>query len=88
MANFALFIPKLFHHEGGYALVKGDKGGETYRGIARKFHPTWSGWKFIDAKKAKGAIKYKTIFLELEEPVKSFYKRNFWDKIPGQTHLR
>lgn len=26
-----------------------DKGGMTYAGISRKFHPAWLGWKFVDA---------------------------------------
>lgn len=38
--------------EGGYANNPADAGGETYKGIARKMHPTWSGWKYIDGVKA------------------------------------
>lgn len=38
--------------EGGYANNPADPGGETYKGIARKSHPAWSGWKYIDGVKA------------------------------------
>ena len=34
--------------EGGYANNPDDAGGETYKGIARKMHPIWPGWKIID----------------------------------------
>ncbi|MBX9449807.1 MAG: hypothetical protein KL787_08850, partial [Taibaiella sp.] len=26
------------------ANVAGDRGGETYKGIARNIHPKWQGW--------------------------------------------
>jgi hypothetical protein len=29
-----------------------DAGGETYKGIARKFWPQWGGWKYVDGVKA------------------------------------
>jgi lysozyme family protein len=35
-------------HEGGYANNPADRGGETYKGIARNYWPRWSGWKYID----------------------------------------
>lgn len=83
MANFALFIPKLLKREGGYVNDPQDRGGETYRGIARKSNPSWSGWSIIDAKKKQSEIKKGTIFPELENNVIAFYKKNYWDKVSG-----
>lgn len=37
--------------EGNYVHHPKDKGGETYAGIARRFHPDWQGWWEIDAAK-------------------------------------
>lgn len=39
-------------NEGGYANNPADSGGETYKGIARKFHPRWPGWRHVDSVKA------------------------------------
>jgi len=91
MAEFApaydTFIKPL---EGGYANVTGDKGGETYGGIARKFWASYvQVWNFIDAYKAKyGAIKHNQKFKELEQPVRQFYlymwNRHGFGKINNQ----
>ena len=46
-------------HEGYYANVSGDRGGETYMGVARNLHPNWEGWPVIDLYKSEvGAIKH------------------------------
>ena len=78
MADFYKAFEKMMNNEGGYVLheVTGDRGGQTYAGIARKFHPEWEGWKLIDQNHVSQSI--------LESSVKSFYKRNFWDKIKGR----
>lgn len=34
--------------EGGWCHVRGDKGGETVFGVARKYHPKWTGWLIVD----------------------------------------
>lgn len=61
--------------EGGYANVVGDKGGETYAGIARNFNPTWGGWTYIDyVKRTKGAIAHNTKFADIQYLVDDFYK--------------
>nr|WP_321409110.1 glycosyl hydrolase 108 family protein [uncultured Carboxylicivirga sp.] len=70
-------------HEGYYANVAGDKGGETYMGVARNLHPDWEGWKTIDSyKETFGSIKRNTKIdiPELTELVKQFYKLTFYDK--------
>lgn len=85
MANFDLYFPKIKKHEGGYANVAGDKGGETYFGITRKNFPTWSGWVAIDALKAKAPIRRNTFLPTLEPYVKSFYLDSFWNRVKAST---
>lgn len=41
--------------EGGYGNNPTDRGGETYKGISRRFHPDWNGWPVIDGVKASAA---------------------------------
>jgi lysozyme family protein len=69
--------------EGGYANVAGDKGGETYAGIARKIHPNEKIWDAIDfykrTKFAGQTIPHNTHFDDLEFLVRDFYRRQFFD---------
>ena len=44
MADFKVAFAKTIRFEGGYVNHKADKGGETYKGIARNFWPKWKGW--------------------------------------------
>ena len=56
----ALFTPAFTLskiNEGGWVNDPNDIGGETYRGISRKFNPKWNGWSVIDEMKKKGLIK-------------------------------
>lgn len=46
--GFDQALKDMLVHEGEYALVPGDRGGETYRGIARNVWPKWSGWAAVD----------------------------------------
>ena len=69
-------LPFVLSSEGGYANVKNDKGGETYRGITRKNNPTWRGWAIID--KAK-PLKWNQIVKEAETAVYEFY----WSRFKG-----
>lgn len=48
LSNFKRALAEVLKHEGDYALVPGDRGGETYKGVARKAWPKWVGWKIID----------------------------------------
>lgn len=66
-------------HEGGYANNKADRGGETYRGIARKFWSGWVGWPLVDeAKKQPGFPKSLDNNALLQAHVKAFYRHVFW----------
>lgn len=73
--------------EGGYVHDLDDAGGETYRGIARRFHPSWPGWVVID--QARGEPGFPA---NLDQPgrrkaldplVLQFYRQNFWDAWQG-----
>ena len=73
MANFNDAFYITMGHEGGWSNDKNDAGGETYRGIARNYHPSWVGWLIVDDTKPN--ISDDT----LEVVVKDFYKEHFWD---------
>lgn len=84
MANFTIALKKVLKNEGGYANNPNDAGGETYKGISRKNHPTWTGWVSIDQIKKAHPKGFKTILehtSELQDKVKEFYKRRFWDEL-------
>lgn len=83
MKTFDELFDGVIKHEGYYANVTGDKGGETYMGVARNLHPNWDGWQLIDDyKEAFGEIKRNTKIdiPGLTELVKEFYKQAFYDK--------
>ena len=74
MADLKPAYERMIQDEGGYVLhtVPGDRGGQTYAGIARNKHPDWQGWKAIDAGGTPDA-----------QLVWDFYKTKFWDDIRG-----
>lgn len=86
MADFKTSHKIVMLHEGGYANNPVDTGGETYKGIARKRHPNWSGWADVDAaKKLFSKASALDIFLQgndrLQLKVLAFYKQQFWDEL-------
>ena len=76
-------------HEGGYVNDKTDAGGETYRGISRRFHPGWAGWKLIDEAKSGPEFpdNLKTAHWQtpLDPLVRLFYKQHYWDTWQGDA---
>jgi len=84
MAEFAPAFENTMRNEGGYANHPDDPGGETYRGISRRWHPDWPGWIIIDRVK-----DYPSFPAGLEsdnalnESVRYFYRVEYWDKISG-----
>ena len=82
MADFKIAYKKTGGFEGGWNHVKGDRGGETYKGIARNFFPRWAGWKIVDSKKP---LKNNAIIKDemLDTLVLQFYKTEFWDVLGG-----
>ena len=79
MADFQPAYERMIRDEGGYVLhnVPGDRGGQTFAGIARNMHPRWPGWAIVDSGGTPSA-----------QVVWDFYKQNFWDDILGDqiTH--
>lgn len=67
-------------HEGGYSIDPDDAGGETYKGISRRYNPTWEGWEIIDT--MKDHANFPAILNQLpqlQDSVHDFYKKNYWD---------
>lgn len=83
MAQFNLAYNKTMVSGGGYSNNPVDRGGETYREIARNHHPMWPGWAKIDALKKTTVLGPATIIADLEPDVQSFFKANYWDMIGG-----
>lgn len=88
MADFKLAYKKLLPIEGGYVNNQNDRGKETYKGISRKWHPTWDGWAIVDAlRREPGFPKNLANHPGLQELVVAFYKMVFWDKFMGDKIL-
>lgn len=84
MADFVKAYRRTARNEGGYVHDPDDHGGETYKGIARKFHPGWKGWEIIDQHRARPDFPkclYGITFLD--SLVLSFYRITFWDEMRG-----
>jgi lysozyme family protein len=64
-------------HEGGYVNDPSDKGGETYQGIARNFHPDWIGWDYLDGIMNKS---WNAIYSDLNNYVADFFYHKYWSK--------
>lgn len=73
-------MAKLSPLEGLYSNRPNDRGGETFRGIARKRWPTWEGWATVDRFKSLPGFPDSLRSLpELEAMVERFYAANFWE---------
>lgn len=85
MADFGKAYNVVLKNEGGYVNDPKDVGGETYKGIARKIHPNWSGWNIIDTYKANnGGIGFNQTLSDplLENQVRNFYYKK-WLNVKG-----
>lgn len=91
MAKFQIAFKKTMVHEGGYVNDPADRGGETYKGISRKYHPEWPGWKKVEDLYGAGITsKHFEDDIELQNLVQTFYKEKYWlplhiDSIPNQN---
>ena len=77
MANFEKILKDTIRREGGFVLheTPGDRGGQTYAGIARLRHPSWAGWRMIDNGRLEG----------IEPLVAAFYLARFWKPVQGDA---
>lgn len=85
MANFKIAFNKVVLHEGGYVNDPKDRGGETFMGIARKYHSTSRMWKIIDEYKKVYSVKELTTILKRDNDIMNcvlnIYKQEYWDKL-------
>ena len=82
MAEFNIAYQNTMKVEGGYANDPDDRGGETYRGIARTFHPDWAGWERIDQYKSADLFpRVLDADHALKGLVRDFYKDKFWRRV-------
>jgi len=80
MAKFATAYDVTRKIEGGYANHPDDKGGETWKGIARNRWPNWEGWKIVDVMKGKELFPSNLYSAPgLQTKVESFFRSNFWN---------
>ena len=77
MADFQTAYNKTMGHEGGYVNDPDDAGGETYKGISRRYHPHWVGWKTIDLFPDSNAGFDDNEALQIA--VKDFYRSMYWN---------
>jgi len=85
MAQFNVSYNKTMKVEGGYVNDPDDPGGETYKGISRRYHPSWKGWQIIDM--AKDTPEWPEIGTDntriLDICCEGFYREQFWDPVAG-----
>lgn len=89
MAIFKKAYEPVRQWEGGWCNVEGDRGGETYAGIARNFWPDWPGWKTIDEAKqhasfrsgARAFSKHLDGIPGLRDMVEDWYLAEWWDRM-------
>lgn len=85
MADFNIALAKVLKKEGGYVNDPADRGGETYKGIARKFHSDDLMWVYIDRYKDEchgiNAEFKKKIDSDktITNQVALIYKKDYWN---------
>lgn len=74
--------------EGLYSYHPDDRGGETWKGISRRFHPGWDGWTIIDQYDKTDPLLSQKLNRDtrLELLTRQFYKKEFWDKLFGDDN--
>ena len=84
MSGFHDAYPLILKLEGGYKLTDDpdDRGGMTWCGISRKWHPTWRGWAVIDRfSKAGLSAEYMANNSEIRSKTQDFYREEYWDRL-------
>ena len=93
MADFDIAYGETEIHEGGYVNDPDDPGGETHRGVSRRFHPDWPGWPIIDRIKADHPDDFVERINSSEQLARlsrELYRERYWvpilgDRIPDQA---
>lgn len=96
--NFKYASSLVGEAEGGWCFNKKDKGKETIYGIARAYHPDWSGWKIVDeyavklTRGSKAFISAVNNDEKLKELAHNFFYTYFWlpcnaDKLPKEIAI-
>lgn len=89
MADFESAFQLTMKTEGGWADNPADRGGETYRGIARRWHPDWPGWALVDRAKVGGRFVPDRLSASdraaLDQLVRVFYRQQFWAPMRGDA---
>lgn len=89
VADFAAAFAATMKTEGGWAHDPLDRGGETYRGIARRWHPTWPGWAIVDRAKRDGRFDAHRLTAQDREQLAALtaalYRATYWDAIRGDA---
>ena len=84
MKNFEKAYAITKKHEGGYVDNPNDKGGETYKGVARKKNKNWPGWLIIDEYKNGSSFpRNLETRSDLQDLVKKLFKENYFDPFNG-----
>jgi lysozyme family protein len=84
LADFTVAYAITMAYEGGYSNDGDDVGGETYKGVARRYYPSWAGWVIIDAQKFNPNFPECLEDLpDLQQHVKNFFKATYWDVMWG-----
>lgn len=79
MANFShTYHTYIKNSEGGFSDHPDDRGSTTYRGISRRYHPDWPGWKQIDEIKKSRSLRNNEVIPQVEMLAELFYE-NMWD---------
>jgi len=86
MADFDLAVKKILAHEGGYANVGADPGGETVFGISRRAHGDHDLFKRLDALKKSMTIPNIEKDAMLIGMAKDIYRKHYWESL-GLTYI-
>ena len=86
MADFEIAWGETSINEGGYVNDPVDRGGETYRGVTRRFHPKWAGWAIVKDYQQRFPNDFETRLdddRQLQKLVLSVYRDHYWKPIRG-----
>lgn len=85
---YQAFINTVINHEGPYVNHEADRGGETFYGIARRYHSDWPGWPILDSYSLEEKQRLRILAdpdrgitgddLELTDLTSDLYYERFW----------